>query len=118
MPVFVQIPENPNCDAVEGQIFECRAKPRIVTHVTWERHGENHWCPLTGLDEDGKPCDAVACIVEDSGEGACYLVTGGAWGLRAKHPSDPGPWDVNNPDQWGIPYLLLGADNDDLRFTD
>jgi hypothetical protein len=43
-----------------------------------------------------------------------HLVFGGAWGLRLK---TGGPdWNLDDPDQWGEAYLLLGGDGSDLRF--
>ena len=55
--------------------------------------------------------------MEDSGEGACYLVIGGEWGLRLKPPESSEPWDLDHPAQWGITYLMLGGDGADLRFA-
>jgi hypothetical protein len=118
MPVLLQIPENPNCEPLDGQVFQCRTPPRAVTHVFCECEGRMEWCPLTGLDEKGMPCAATACIVEDSGDGACYLVVGGEWGIRLKSPNVIDAWDLVNPKQWGVPYLLLGGDAADLRFAE
>jgi hypothetical protein len=118
MPVLVQIPDNPNCQAVDGQVFQCRTSARPVTHVCWEREGANEWCAITGIDAAGNPCPATACIIEDSGEGECYLVTGGAWGVRLMRPSCNGSWAFHDPEQWGEPFLLLGGDGADLRFRD
>jgi hypothetical protein len=118
MPVLVQISENPNCEALDAQVFQCQSAARVVTHLLTNHQGMTDWCPITGLDEDGVPCDATACLIEDSGEGACYLVVGGEWGLRAKPPESPDAWDVNNPSQWGIPFLVLGGGGEDLRFAD
>ena len=117
MPVLVQIPENPNCPAVDGQVFQCRTGARPVTHVRWERNGQEEWCSITGLDEGGKLCAAAACIIEDSGEGLCYLVTGGMWGLRFKSASESGPWDLDDCRQWGEAFVILGGDGADLRFA-
>jgi hypothetical protein len=118
MPVLLQIPENPNCEALDGQVFQCRTAPRAVTHVLCESGGEMAWCPITGVDEGGAPCAAQACLVEDSGDGACYLVTGGEWGLRLKPPNMADNWDLANPQQWGVPYFLLAGDAATLRFAE
>jgi hypothetical protein len=118
MPVYLQIPENPNCEAMDGQVFQCRTAPRIVTHVFCEWRGGMGWRPITGIAEEGTPCAATACIVEDSGEGACYLVVGGEWGLRLKAPDAGDVWDVADAGQWGEPYLLLGGDSANLRFAE
>lgn len=105
-PVLIQIDENPNCAAWDGQVFQPRTVPREISHVRSEREGTAVWCEITGLDEAELPCPAMACIVDDSGDGTCYLVFGGAWGLRLKDDSST----------WGVPYMLLPGDGADLRF--
>ena len=107
MPVLIQIGENPNCPAVDGMVFQCRSATRVVTHIRQDRAGKLEWCAVRGLNEAAVPCPANACLVEDSGDGACYLVTGGDWGLRLRAPDGS---------EWGEPYLLLGGDAEDLRF--
>ena len=105
-PVLIQVEENPNCDRWDGQVFQPRTAPRAVSDVRVERAGKSVWCAITGLDE-GEPIPAMACVVDDSGDGACWLVFGGTWGLRLT--DDAGK-------QWGEPYMLLPADGADLRF--
>ena len=117
MPVFIQIPQNPNCEAVEGQVFQCQSAARIVTHVRRERDGATGWRPITGLEDGGSTCPATACLVEDSGEGMCYLIVGGEWGLRLKR-DETGTWDVGSAGQWGEPFLLLDGSGQDVRFRD
>jgi hypothetical protein len=117
MPVLLQIPENPNCDAMDAQVFQCRSAALVVTHIFCERAGVQQWCPVTGVGEGGEPCPATACLVEDSGDGACYLVIGGDWGLRLKPADAGGGWDLNESTQWGVPYFLLAGDASSLRFS-
>jgi hypothetical protein len=116
MPVFIQIAENPNCEAVEGQVFQCQSASRVVTHVRRDWEGASDWRPVTGLEDGGAPCPATACLVEDSGEGMCYLVVGGEWGLRLKRQDDAAPWTVERQDQKGESFLLLSGDAQDVRF--
>jgi hypothetical protein len=116
MPVLLQIPENPNCEPVDGQVFACRTPSQVVTHVRRRRDEGDAWCSVIGVNPDGELCPAMACIVEDSGDGTCYLVVGGAWGLRFKDSSTP--WDLQDREQWGEPFLLLGGDGHDLRFDE
>jgi hypothetical protein len=118
MPVLLQIPENPNCDAMDAQVFQCRSAARAVTHVLCERPGGMEWCTVTGVGDDGTLCAATACLVEDSGDGACYLVIGGEWGLRLKPAGASDGWDLANATQWGVPYFLLAGDAATLRFAD
>ena len=68
-------------------------------------------------DGDGTPADAVECVaVEDSGAAVSYLVHGGDWGLRFQPAradgSPPVPWRLDDPDQFGEPYLLLANESD------
>jgi hypothetical protein len=102
--VFIQIDQNPNCAPMDGQVFQPRTEPRAITHV---RH-EEVWCEITGLDEDSDPTPAMACLIDDSGEGAAWLIFGGAWGLQLKDPMGR---------EWGEPLLLLGSDAGSLRFA-
>lgn len=117
MPVLLQIPENPNCEAMDAQVFQCRSATRAVTHLLCDRPGGMEWCPVTGIDEGGAPCPATACLVEDSGDGACYLVTGGEWGLRLKPSNGNDGWDLADGAQWGATYFLLPGDGTSVRFA-
>src|SRR5215471_6994972 len=112
--VLIQIDDNPNCEAWNGQVYQPQTEPQAVAQVRNERDGVEAWCDITGVDDDASLCPALACLVEDSGEGMCYLIFGGAWGLRLRQSATP--WDVDNPDQWGVPYLLLSGDGKDVRW--
>ena len=106
-PIYIQIDPNPNCETMDGLVFQPRSEPRAVTQVRIQRDGQERWCEVTGLNEGSQPCPAIASVIDDSGDGACYLVTGGEWGLRLQ----------NGPDRWGEPYLMLPGDGADLRFA-
>lgn len=106
--MYLRIDENPNCEPVE-RVFQERSEPRIVIGVLRMRDGQERWCSITGLDENGKTIPAQARKIDDSGEGTCYMVTGGAWGLRLRDPSGV---------EWGEAFLLLPADGADLRFAE
>ncbi len=115
--MYLQIDENPNCEFVPSRVWQERSAPKLVSHVLRSRQGQEVWCEVTGLEEEGRLCPAVARKVDDSGEGTCYLVTGGAWGLRLKDPDCGHPWLLDDdPHQWGESFLLLPADGEDLRF--
>jgi len=113
--VFLQIEENPNCGAMDGQVFQPRSIPQPVVQVRSTRHGVVDWFDIAGLEADAEVCPAMACLIDDSGDGACYLVFGGAWGLRFR-PTSGEPWNIEDLSQWGEPYLLLPGDGSDLRF--
>ena len=117
MPVLLQIPENPNCEAMDAQVFQCRSATRAVTHLLCDRSGGMEWCPVTGIDEGGAPTVATACLVEDSGDGACYLVVGGEWGLRLRPENGSSAWDLEDGTQWGATYFLLPGDGTSVRFA-
>jgi hypothetical protein len=105
-PIFIQIDENPNCDAMDGLVFQPKAPPREVKRVRVARDGVSVWCDITGLDEGGERVAAMASPIDDSGDGNCYLITGGSWGLRLRTESG----------EFGEPYIVLGGDGKDLEF--
>jgi hypothetical protein len=113
--VLIQVDENPNCAPMDGLVFQPRTAPRPVSRVRTLRLGTETWCDITGLTESGAPTAAMACLIDDSGDGASYLVFGSAWGLRFKIGQRG--WNLDDPDQWGEAYLLLPADGSDLHFT-
>jgi hypothetical protein len=115
--MFLRFEENPNTGFVDDRVFTQRSEPRVVTHVLRRRGGEDVWCPITGVEEGGAPVEAFACKVEDSGEGICYLVYGGLWGLRLREPSCADLWSLDDPHQWGEPFLLLPSTGEDVRFA-
>jgi hypothetical protein len=115
--MHILIEENPNCEFVDGTVFQERTPPRPVTHVRRRRDNVEAWRSIVGLNPQMKECPALARKVDDSGDGTCYLVYGGDWGLRLKDMDSPDPWSLNNPAQWGEPFLLLSADGADLRFA-
>ena len=135
--IVVEIPPNPNCEAVELRVFHDLEPPRAVSQVRLERQGKAQWCRLTGWTLAGKSCPAWGCRVDDSGEGVVLLVSGGEAGLRLQSgdrggtfhaaeevPQQAGaaagqqhPWRLEDTRQWGAPFLLL-ADAQDVRFDD
>jgi hypothetical protein len=106
-PIFIQIDENPNCAAIDGLVFQPKAPGREVRRVRVSRDGVTEWCEITGLTEAGTTWPALASPIDDSGDGACYLISGGAWGLRLTSPS-------------GVfceAYLVLPGDGKDLELA-
>ena len=115
--MYVSVDDNPNCDLPDARVFQERSQPRAVTQVLRLRGGKEVWCPVVALGDQGATRPAMACKVDDSGEGTCYLVYGSRWGLRLKDPACQDPWDLQDPHQWGEAFLLLPADGADLRFS-
>jgi hypothetical protein len=105
-PLFIQIDENPNCPAMDGLVFQPKAPAREVKRVRVSHEGATVWCDIAGVDDQGVQRPAIASLIDDSGDGACYLVSGGAWGLKLT-------WDGGS---FGETYLVLGGDGLDLEF--
>jgi hypothetical protein len=114
--MYILIEENPNCDEVPGRVFNDQGEPKPVGEVLRLRQGKEIWCEIAAVDAGLKPRPAMGRKVDDSGDGSCYLVYGGAWGLRLKESGSSGEWSLESPDQWGEPFLLLSADGKDIRF--
>jgi len=105
-PLFIQIDENPNCAAMDGLVFQPKAPPRKVKRVRISRNGLTEWRQISGMTDAGVPCPALASLIDDSRDGACYLVGGGAWGLRLRSETGAS----------GESYLASGGDGADLEF--
>jgi hypothetical protein len=114
--MYLSVEESPNGEALEGRVFQERTPPRVVTEVLRRRGGKDVWCPIVAVEAGGVTGPALARKVDDSGEGTCYLVYGGRWGIRLKEPACQDPWNFTDPHQWGETFLLLSADGADLKF--
>jgi hypothetical protein len=114
--MFLRFEENPNIGFTDDRVFQERSDSRIVNAVLRRRGGGEVWCAVTAMNEKGEFIPAAARKVDDSGEGTCWLVYGGAWGLRFREPACTHPWSLEDEThQWGEPFLLLPADGADLR---
>ena len=107
LPIFIQVEQNPNCDPIDGLVFQPKTAPRAVKRVRVLHDGAVCWCDVVAVDESGGITPALASLVDDSGDGHCYLISGGAWGLRLS----------TDERQFGEPYLLLGSDGADVEFA-
>ncbi len=115
--VFIQIEANPNCSALDGQVFQPRSAGAPVAKVRVSRGGAPQWSDITAVEADGSRQIAQAYLVDDSGDGSCYLVVGGEWGLRLREAGGEEPWNLESQRQWGEPYLLLGSGGNDIEFA-
>ncbi len=115
--MFLRFEENPNTGFVDDRVFQERSEPQPVSHILRKRAGKEVWCPVTGVDKDGQFVPAQGRKVEDSGEGTCYLVYGGLWGLRLKESGSTDDWSLENNQQWVEPFLLLPPTGEDIRFA-
>ena len=48
--------------------------------------------------------NACHASIEGSGEGECYLVVGGGWGLLLAISGNDW-WALEDPEQWGEPFM-------------
>lgn len=106
--VIVEVPPNPNCEPADLRLFHDVEAAQPVRQVCLERApGQPAWYDVTGWTADDRPCPALARRVDDSGEGLALLVTGGDAGLRLRPADAHGGWRLDDPQQWGLPFLLL-----------
>ena len=113
--ITIEIPQNPNCAAVDTRVFHDLAPPCQVNQVRLEHQaGRVQWYDITGWTTAGTPCPAVIQKVDDSGEGVAFLIYGGDAGLRLKLAGHNTPWQFGDPEQWGEPFLLVTDLNDVL----
>jgi|SRR5579863_9163114 len=113
--ILDEIEENPNCAPSDMKRFRIVGSPRPVRQVRlYDRNpeGEIYWVTGWRSDQSDPACLAQGVPVEDSGEGTVYLLFGGSWGLRFRPIIPDEPWNIQNPRQWGEPYLLLGDPQD------
>ena len=100
--MFLEVENNPNFDGSYFLRFHETGLARLITHVkSYDRVSQGEWCEVTGWSDDPedplKP--AFAQPVEDSGSGTSFLVYGGNWGIRLKPETNPGAWDLYDPQQ-------------------
>ena len=115
--VVIDIPPNPNCEAVELRVFHDLELPRPISHVRLEREsGKPQWCEVAGWSLTNTPGPVWAQRVDDSGEGVALLIHGGRAGLRLRPAETRESWQLDNPHQWGLPFIIT-TDPSDLRFT-
>ncbi len=111
--VVIEIPPNPNCDTVDMRIFHDLAPARVVSHVRLERaHSTPQWYEVTGWALNGATTPALVQKVDDSGDGVVLLVYGSDAGLRFRPLDSHGPWRLDDPQQWGAPFLLTTDEAD------
>jgi len=104
--IDVEVEENDNCWPLH-RIFQTLGPVQPVkTLAAPDPMGVDAMCSVTGWDADG-PCPAYAVPVADSGEGVVTLIFGGDEGIRLKPVDNQEPWDLQSPNQWGEPCLLL-----------
>ncbi|MBI4342187.1 MAG: hypothetical protein HY599_02330 [Candidatus Omnitrophica bacterium] len=111
--IVIEIADNPNCSPVDLRVFHDLDAPQAVGAVRLERQtGVPAWYAVTGWTAAGTSCPAYAQKVDDSGDGTAFLLHGGDAGVRLRPLAVQGPWRMEDPQQWGEPFLILGDPSD------
>ena len=113
--IYLEVEESDNCEYMPLQIYEPHDEPAPVRWVRIQDPERPHGIyEVTGWDSagEGTPSTAMYVPVSDSGQAQVHLVCGGDWGIRLKPVDSDEDWDINSPNQWGEPYLMLTEKND------
>ena len=108
--IYIEVDDNANCEYMPLMLYEAHAGAVPVSQVVLDEPGRPPGIyQVTGWSSegDGAPCPAMYAPVSDSGQAVVHLVFGGDWGIRMKPAESTTDWDINNPDQFGEPYLML-----------
>jgi hypothetical protein len=114
--IYLEVEENSNCEYMPLQVYEARAGPVPISRVRLFDPDMPHGVyEVTGWSSegDGTPCPAMYVPVSDSGQAVVHLVCGDDWGIRVKPVDSDEDWDIDSPNQWGMPYLML-VDREDI----
>ncbi len=99
------------------RVFHDLEPPRGVQQVQLERDGKPpQGYDVVGWTLAGTPVPAQAQKVDDSGEGVAILIHGHDAGLRFRPTGSTAPWTLQDPAQWGEPFLIT-TDAGDVKFT-
>lgn len=113
--IIEEIEENPNCRPSDMMRYRETGPPQKVVQIRLyheSTEGKLYW--VTGWTDQPEAPTLPARVqpVEDSGSGVAYLLQGGSCGLRFKPVGNNLPWSLDDPSQWGEPFLLLGDPQD------
>ena len=115
--IYLEVEENDNCEYMPLQVYEAHRAPVPISRVALAEPDRPHGTyRVAGWSSDGHgtPCPAMYVPVSDSGQAVVHLVYGGDWGVRLKPLDSDEEWDVDSPNQWGEPYLMLTDEADIL----
>ncbi len=113
--ISLEVEDNDNCPGLPLMTYQLLGRSVRVAQVNiagprWPE--QLHWVTGWQSEGGGSPCPAYYARISDSGAGSAFLLYGGDWGLRFKRGSESGPWDVDSPEQWGEPWLVLAEESD------
>ena len=112
--IYLEVEENDNCEYMPLQLYEGHAEPVPISRVRMQDFGRPEavydvtgWDSGGDLDGRGEPVPAMYIPVSDSGQARAHLVYGGDFGIRFKPSGSDAAWSLDDPDQWGEPYVIL-----------
>lgn len=107
MLLVIEVEESENSLFAVTRSFQTMEDPRPVSRVAaYGPDGAEGMFEVVGWCEDG-PVAAFAALVDDSGEGSALLLYGGDEGIRLRPEGSTTDWSLEEPSQWGEPFLLL-----------
>jgi len=113
--IFVEVEESDNAEYMPLLVYEAHEPARPIHKVRLFEADHPHGVyEVTGWhsEGDGSPCPALYAPVSDSGQAVVHLVYGGNWGVRLRPEGSSEEWGLEEPDQFGEPYLMLTDQND------
>ena len=106
--IYIDIEVNDNCEYMPPLVYEARGDPVPVQRVRLYEPDRPHGVyEVTGWSCSSGPSAARYVPVSDSGQAEAHLVFGDDWGVRLKPEGADEEWDLDSPNQWGEPYLIL-----------
>ena len=110
MLLVIEVEESENSLFAVTRSFQTMQDPRPVSRVvTYGPDGSEGTFEVVGWSEDGAGT-AFAALVDDSGEGSALLLYGADEGIRLRPDGSTADWSLEEPSQWGEPFLLLSHD--------
>lgn len=108
--IYLEVDDNDNCEYMPLMLYEAHADAAPVSRVVLDEPGRPPGVyQVTGWSSegDGTPCSAMYAPVSDSGQAVVHLVFGGDWGIRMKPDESTADWSLDDPEQFGEPYIML-----------
>jgi hypothetical protein len=114
----VEVEANDNTPMMAQQVYKNLGLPFRVTQVRiyeGEPDGTLHDIAGWSSRDGGSPVDAFAVRIEDSSEGAAFLIYGSDWGVRLRPAGSDEAWSIDAAEQFGETHLVLASDEDLTR---
>ena len=108
--IYIEVEDNANCEYMPLMLYEAHADAVPIMRIVLDEPGRPPGVyQVTGWSSegDGSPCPAMYAPVSDSGQAVVHLVFGGDWGIRMKPAESTAGWNIDAPEQFGEPYVML-----------